>query len=182
MFSRSRVSLLAPSNGTIRTSARWIENTAKVDVAVPVPIAWELWDDTERIPQWMPWITSIEVLEEEPKRRSKWCLSTNQLGKDWEFSWVATNLTPMKYQKISWTANEGVNNRGAIRFLRGKEKNTCNVALTIAYEVPQVLEPVGEALKPLVERILQADMNRFAVYAVDYAKTRAKNKAPVIVQ
>ena len=61
----------------------------------------------------------------------------------------------MKFQKIHWTASEGVNNKGAIRFRKGKEKNTCNVALTIAYEVPQVLEPVGEALKPAVEKILQ---------------------------
>ena len=65
-------------------------------------------------------------------------------------------MQPVKYQKIHWTASEGVNNKGAIRFRKGEKKNTCTVALTIAYEVPQVLEPVGEALKPLVENILQA--------------------------
>ena len=46
---------------------------------------------------------------------------------------------PTKYQKIHWTASKGLNNTGAIRFVKGQQKNTCTVTLTISYEVPQVL-------------------------------------------
>jgi len=160
----------ALSNGTTRVSARWVENTAKVDVDIPLPIAWAMWDDTENIPTWMPWISSVKIVEEEPKRKSQWTLSTHQFARDWEFSWVATNLTPVKYQKIHWQANEGLNNTGAVRFFKKPEKNKCAVSLTISYEVPQVLAPMGEALTPLVEGILQQDMDRFAEYAKEYAK------------
>jgi len=168
--------LSSTSNGTTRLSARWVENTAKVEVDIPLPIAWDLWDDMEKIPLWMPWIRSVNVIEEEPKRKSQWLLSTNQFGRDWEFSWVATNLTPVKYQKIHWTASEGLVNTGAVRFFKRPEKNKCGVSLTISYEIPAALAPMGEALVPIVEGILQADMDRFAVYAEDYAKQFQKSK------
>jgi hypothetical protein len=45
---------------------------------------------------------------------------------------------PTKYQKIHWTASKGLNNTGAIRFVKGQQKHTCTVTLTISYEVPQV--------------------------------------------
>eukprot|EP00240_Pyramimonas_obovata_P013598 CAMPEP_0118934916 /NCGR_PEP_ID=MMETSP1169-20130426/14485_1 /TAXON_ID=36882 /ORGANISM="Pyramimonas obovata, Strain CCMP722" /LENGTH=248 /DNA_ID=CAMNT_0006877879 /DNA_START=61 /DNA_END=810 /DNA_ORIENTATION=- len=164
------------SNGTTRLSARWVENTAKVDVDIPLPIAWDMWDKTEMIPTWMPWISSVKVIEEEPKRKSEWTLSTHQFGRDWQFSWVATNLTPVKYQKIHWQASEGLNNTGAVRFFKKPEKNKCAVSLTISYEIPQALAPVGEALVPLVEGILQKDMERFAEYSKEYAKQFVKKK------
>ena len=48
---------------------------------------------------------------------------------------------PTKYQKIHWKASKGLNNTGAIRFVKGEKKNTCTVTLTISYEVPQVHIP-----------------------------------------
>lgn len=38
----------------------------------------------------------------EDERLSKWELRTEQLGRTWEFSWLAQNLTPTKLQKIHW--------------------------------------------------------------------------------
>ena len=68
----------------------------------------------------------------------------------WEFSWLALNMTPLKYQKIHWRSVPGssggslgaleVQNRGQIRFMKkGAEK--CAIKLTISYEVPNVLAP-----------------------------------------
>eukprot|EP00238_Polyblepharides_amylifera_P004720 CAMPEP_0196587470 /NCGR_PEP_ID=MMETSP1081-20130531/57577_1 /TAXON_ID=36882 /ORGANISM="Pyramimonas amylifera, Strain CCMP720" /LENGTH=195 /DNA_ID=CAMNT_0041909661 /DNA_START=216 /DNA_END=803 /DNA_ORIENTATION=- len=156
-----------PSNGS-KWTAQWVENKASIEVDVPLPVAWELWDDVSRIPSWMPWVSSVEVVGEKPTR-TKWKLSTNQLGRNWEFSWIATNFTPIKYQKIHWSASEGINNRGAVRFFKKPNKQACEVSLTISYEVPQVLESTGRALSPLVEGILQADMERFAKVATKYA-------------
>ena len=50
------------SNGNCnKWRAQWIETRVRVPVKVSVDQAWEMWRDKEQIPQWMPWITSIEV-------------------------------------------------------------------------------------------------------------------------
>ena len=41
-------------------------------------------------------------MQPEDERLSKWELRTEQLGRTWEFSWLAQNLTPTKLQKIHW--------------------------------------------------------------------------------
>jgi uncharacterized membrane protein len=66
---------------------------------VPLEKAWQLWEDRELIPKWMPWIRSVTVQPDDPKM-SRWLLSTQQFGRDWEFSWLAQNLTPMQNQKV----------------------------------------------------------------------------------
>lgn len=133
----------------MRLYSQWLENNADIDVDVPIEDAWSLWEDRERIPQWMPWITSVTVQKDDP-RMSRWKLSTFQFNRQWEFSWLAQNLTPMKYQKIHWRSVPGstggslgsleVQNRGQIRFFK-RSPTTCNVKLTISYEVPNGLAP-----------------------------------------
>ena len=62
-----------------------------------------------------------------------------------------------------------VANRGQIRFYpRGQ--SSCAIKLTISYEVPDILAPFGGALRPVVESILQRDMNRFSEYALSHGK------------
>jgi hypothetical protein len=39
---------------------------ASVEVPVPLETCWVMWDDRERIPQWMPWIKSVKVGAREP--------------------------------------------------------------------------------------------------------------------
>lgn len=162
------------SNGSKFFASQWLENSAEADVPVPLEKAWALWEDRESIPKFMPWIKSVTVQPENPSL-SRWLLSTNQFGRDWEFSWLAKNLMPMKNQKIHWRSVEGstggsmggaidIANRGQIRFYR-KSETTCAVKLTISYEVPNALAPFANALTPLVEGILRRDMSRFATYA-----------------
>ena len=43
----------------------------------------------------------IQVLPED-ERLSKWTLSTHQFGREWEFSWISQNMTPIPLQKIHW--------------------------------------------------------------------------------
>lgn len=141
----------------------WVDNTAEVTVRVPLPIVWELWQDKSRIPNWMPWISSVQPLEND---RSRWSLSTDQFGQHFEFSWVARDLTPVKQQKIHWVSEEGLKNRGAVRFFSEEDGITTRVQIQISYEVPDVLVPFGSAVSPLVEQILKADLERFAAFAL----------------
>lgn len=140
----------------------WVDNTAEVTVPVPLPIVWELWQDKSRIPNWMPWISSVESLED---NTSRWTLSADQFGQHFEFSWVARDLPPIKQQKIHWTSEEGLRNRGAVIFFEGNTGVTTRVQIQISYEVPDVLVPFGSALSPLVDQILKADLERFSVFA-----------------
>lgn len=46
------------------TRAQWLENSAEVEVAAPLQRCWEMWEDQERIPNWMPWISSVKVIHD----------------------------------------------------------------------------------------------------------------------
>lgn len=159
--------------------AQWLENKAQVEVPVTLETCWSLWDDREKIPQWMPWIKSVKVQESDP-RLSRWTLSTHQFGRDWEFSWLARNLAPVKNVKIHWVSERGsaslpgveIANRGQIKFVRTSPQ-TCNITLVISYEVPDVLVPFANALTPLVEGIIQKDMERFKEYAQAHVTQQA---------
>ncbi|MEW5303934.1 MAG: hypothetical protein WDW36_006579 [Sanguina aurantia] len=151
--------------------AQWLENKATVDVPVPLEACFKLWDDRERIPNWMPWIKSVKVLENDA-RLSRWTLSTNQFGRDWEFSWLARNLPPVKNTKIHWVSEPGTSmpgisimNRGQIKFARNNP-TSCAVTLVISYEVPDALAPFANLLTPVVEGILKTDMERFREVAI----------------
>ncbi|WIA22689.1 hypothetical protein OEZ86_009655 [Tetradesmus obliquus] len=168
------------SNGYRWSMGRWLDNRADVEVAVPLEVCWTLWEDRQRIPLWMPWIKSVTVQQDNPAL-SRWTLSTHQFGRDWEFSWLARNLAPIKNQKIHWVSEPGsasmglnINNRGQIRFIR--RAGGCNVSLSISYEVPEVLAPFANALTPVVEGIIGQDMLRFKDYATAYAKAQASSQ------
>ena len=53
-----------------------------------------------------------------------------------------------------------VNNRGAVKF-RKKGADSCEIKLVISFEVPEPLAPLASGLTPLVDRVLQTDMERF---------------------
>jgi hypothetical protein len=80
VFTGTRVAPSRISNGSKARMAQWLDNRAEVEVPVPLEVCWALWDDRERIPQWMPWIKSVKVLEED-SRLSRWTLSTQQFGR-----------------------------------------------------------------------------------------------------
>jgi len=45
--------------------------------------------------------------QEDDPRLSRWTLSTFQFNRQWEFSWLALNLTPLRNQKIHWRSVPG---------------------------------------------------------------------------
>ena len=143
--------------------AGWVDNTAEVTVTAPLPVVWELWQDKTRIPNWMPWIHSVEPVPGVPGD-TKWQLKTNQFGQDFEFSWIARALPPVKKEKIHWFSTDGLNNKGAVTFDQRPDGRTV-IRMNISYEVPELLVPFGAALSPLVGSILQADLDRFQAFS-----------------
>ncbi|NP_001358749.1 uncharacterized protein LOC100282056 [Zea mays] len=141
----------------------WQECTTELEVDVPCSVAYQCYSERESIPQWMPFISSVKILEDKPDL-SRWTLKYEVLGRDVEFSWLARNMTPIKNQKIHWRSLEGLANRGAVRFFP-KSSSSCRVQLTVAYEVPEILAPVASALKPFLESLLLKGLERFATFA-----------------
>lgn len=66
------------------SAGQWLESSAQIDVPVPLEHAWSLWEDRPRIPNWMPWIKSVEVMEDDTSL-SKWTLSTYQFNRQVRF-------------------------------------------------------------------------------------------------
>ena len=154
------------------------------EVAAPLDFALELWEGRERIPEWMPWIASVDVDPADP-RLSRWVLRREAFGRDFEFSWTSRNLAVMpaqSYSKIQWRSVEGsaagvgvpglnVKNRGEVMlYPRGPDR--CQVKLKIEYEVPDALLPMATALDGLVGEILDTDMKGFARFAEEEYQKR----------
>ena len=77
-----------------------------------------------------------------------------------------SDLTPVVNQKIHWVSDGGLPNRGAVTFFpRGTDGESCALQLSISYELPEILVPIGSSVRPIVEGILQADMARFVAIA-----------------
>ncbi|PWA96483.1 START-like domain-containing protein [Artemisia annua] len=141
----------------------WQDLTVKMEIDVPTSVAYNCYLDRESIPRWMPFISSVKILEDKPEL-SRWTLKYTAFGRDLEFSWLARNMQPTPNQKIHWRSLEGLPNRGAVRFFP-KGSSSCLVELTVSYEVPQLLAPVASALQPFTANLLERGLKRFANFA-----------------
>ncbi|XP_041022134.1 uncharacterized protein LOC121263353 [Juglans microcarpa x Juglans regia] len=144
----------------------WQDCTVKMELDVPISVAYNCYSDREAIPRWMPFISSVKILEDKPDL-SRWSLKYEAFDRDFEFSWLARNMQPIPNQKIHWRSLEGLPNRGAVRFYP-KGPSSCIVELTVSYEVPQILVPVASALQPLLQRLLRSGLERFATFVKSY--------------
>jgi uncharacterized membrane protein len=146
--------------------AEWLEHSAQVEVPLSVETVWNLWSDLEQMPNWMKWIESVTILENQPEL-SRWKLASNSF----EFTWLSRILKELPHQIIQWESVDGLPNRGAIRFYDRKAEGSI-VKLTVAYKVPAILQWMDNLfLGRVVESTLQADMERFRVYAQQHAST-----------
>nr|XP_018681455.1 PREDICTED: uncharacterized protein LOC103986268 isoform X2 [Musa acuminata subsp. malaccensis] len=107
----------------------WQDCSSEIEVDVPCSVAYDCYSDREMIPKWMPFISSVKVLQDKPDL-SRWALKYEVFGRDVEFSWLARNLQPIPNQKIHWRSLEGLPNRGAVRFFP-KGPSSCRIQLTI---------------------------------------------------
>ncbi|XP_077219309.1 uncharacterized protein LOC143853433 [Tasmannia lanceolata] len=141
----------------------WQDCKATIEVDVPCSVAYDCYSDREAIPQWMPFISSVKILEDKPDL-SRWSLKYEAFGRDLEFSWLARNMQPIPNQKIHWRSLEGLPNKGAVRFYP-KGPSSCSIELTVSYEIPPILAPVASALRPFLEGLLLRGLENFVKFA-----------------
>ena len=139
----------------------WLEHSVQVEVEVPIEFVWELWSDIEKMPNWMKWIESVRVVEDNPSL-SRWKLASGSF----EFSWLSEIVKQIPQQIIQWKSVDGLPNQGAIRFYDRHDKSI--VKLTVAYAIPGIVGKIMDTLLgPTVESTLQADLERFRLYALE---------------
>lgn len=140
----------------------WLEHSVQVEVDAPIDLVWELWSDLEQMPHWMKWIESVKIIEEEPEL-SRWKLASGGL----EFTWLSRIMKIVPHQIIQWESVDGLPNRGAIRFYDRHGRSI--VRLTAAYAIPGWLGKLMDNLflGRVVESTLQADLERFRLYALN---------------
>ncbi|XP_043723844.1 uncharacterized protein LOC122670889 isoform X2 [Telopea speciosissima] len=134
---------------------QWQDCSAKMEIHVPCSVAYDCYSDRESIPHWMPFISSVKIVEDKPDL-SRWSFKYKVFGRDIEFSWLARNLQPIPNQKIHWLSLEGLPNRGAVRFYP-KGPSSCIV----------------DALQPFLKGLLLRGLERFAKIAksqLDFTK------------
>jgi len=155
------------------TEQDWLEHSVQVEVETPIDHVWQLWSDLEQMPRWMRWIDSVKILEENPEI-SQWKLSTGGL----DFSWLSRIVKIVPHQIIQWESVDGLPNRGAIRFY--DRKGASIVRMSIAYAIPGFLGKIMDNLflGRVVESTLQADLDRFKVYAMDAFSSTSSTGSP----
>lgn len=140
----------------------WLEHSVQVEVEVPIDLVWSLWSDLEQMPRWMKWIESVKILPDEPEI-SLWKLSTG----GWDFSWKSRILKLVPNQIIQWESVDGLPNQGAIRFY---DRHTSSIVkMTVSYAIPGFIGKLMDNLflGKVVESTIQADLERFKVYALN---------------
>lgn len=134
--------------------SNWLEHSVQIEVPVPMEQVWALWADLEQMPNWMKWIESVKVLEDNPEL-SRWTLATGGL----EFSWQSRILKQIHHQIIQWESVDGLPNRGAIRFYDRGDHSI--VRLSVSYAIPGVIGKIMDSLflGRAVESTLMADLS-----------------------
>lgn len=140
----------------------WLEHSVQVEVDAPIDLVWSLWSDLEQMPRWMKWISSVNILEDNPEL-SRWKLNTGAL----EFTWLSRILKMVPQQIIQWESVDGLPNRGAIRFY-DRHNNSSIVKLSVSYAIPGILGKIMDNLflGRAVESTIKADLERFREYAL----------------
>ncbi|KAH1227132.1 hypothetical protein GmHk_10G027451 [Glycine max] len=142
----------------------WQDCTVKMEIDVPISVAYTCYSDREAIPNWMPFISSVKILPDKPDL-SRWSLKYKAFGRDIEFSWLAPHSKSENSLAIYGRSSKQrccaiLSKRSFIMCSRSK--------LTVSYEVPQLLAPVASALQPFLEGLLQRGLERFATFAKSY--------------
>jgi uncharacterized membrane protein len=116
-----------------------LERQVEVDVACSVEQVYDLWDNLENVPRWMPLVKSVKPIPGEPTSgagslgcgfpsSSSGCLRLNSAFPD---------------QFIAWQSVSGLRNQGKAEF--APSDRGCRLRLTLAFALPGGL--VGHARK-----------------------------------
>ncbi|MEU3030150.1 SRPBCC family protein [Streptomyces incarnatus] len=123
-----------------------------VDLQAPVSVAWALWSDVARWPEFLSHVARVDKLDE---RRFGWQLELP--GADKAFIAELTEVIPE--DRIAWHTVNGVEHAGVVTFHRLSD-TTSRVTLQIEYDPKGFIEHLG-ALTNLDSALANYDLGEF---------------------
>lgn len=123
-----------------------------LDINAPVSIAWSLWSDVTKWPDFLSHVRSVERVDD---RRFTWQLKLPGAEK----SFVAELTEVITEERIAWRTVDGVSHAGVVTFHHLSD-TTSRVTLQIEYEPQGFVEHLG-ALTNLDSTLANYDLGEF---------------------
>ncbi len=135
-----------------------LERNVEVEVDCSVAQVYDLWENLENVPRWMPLVKSVRRL---PGEEELWRW-TFGLGFPLLTEWTSRISQRIPLRLISWESVSGLPNQGSAEFF--STDRGCRLRLTLAFDLPggivgAFLENIG--LDRWLEANLKESLNRF---------------------
>ena len=183
MFNHSKL-----EDSKLEQSKLILQRSVEVDVACSVEQVYDLWENLENVPRWMPLVKSVRRLRQGERYTLKGLISSasrdlatrknhNDLGPSsdeelwhWTFGlgfpllieWTSRITQRIPLRLIAWDSVSGLSNRGSAEFF--PTDCGCRLRLTLAFDTPggivgTFLETIG--VEHWLEANLAESLNRF---------------------
>ncbi|EKU99137.1 polyketide cyclase/dehydrase and lipid transport protein [Leptolyngbya sp. PCC 7375] len=135
-----------------------LERSVEVEVACSVTQVYDLWENLENMPQWMPMVKCVRRLPGD-QGLYHW---TFGLGFPLLTEWTSRITRRIPLRLIAWESVSGLANHGSAEFFPTDQG--CRLLLTLAFDLPgglvgMLLENIG--LERWLEENLVESLNRF---------------------
>ncbi|PQM33949.1 uncharacterized protein Pyn_17207 [Prunus yedoensis var. nudiflora] len=137
---------------------QWQDCTVKMEIDVPISVAYDCYSDREAIPRWMPFISTVKILEDKPDL-SRWSLKYKAFGVILSSHGLLEICSLYRIRKSTGDLWKVFLTEVLSGFIQ---------KLTVSYEVPPILAPVASALQPFLESLLGRGLERFATFSKSY--------------
>lgn len=128
-----------------------IERSVEVDIACSVEEVYNLWENLENMPRWIPLVKEVKVLPG-AEQLSRWQFG---LGGPLLTEWTSRITQRIPMQLIAWESVSGLPNHGSAQFIPTDQG--CRLRLQLAFNLPGGI--VGKLIKGVgVERWLEANL------------------------
>jgi uncharacterized membrane protein len=152
-----------------------MERTEKsIEINAPVEVAFDLYSDFERFPEWM---THIKEVRRTGENLTKWAAEA-PLGINMEWEAEITQFEPNR--KIAWRTVRGdVDMEGEVTF-QESEKGTTRLTVSVAYRPPagHLGAVVAKFLGNDPEEEIVEELKRFAGLAEELASKTGTERRP----
>lgn len=135
-----------------------LERSVEIEVACSVKQVYDLWENLENVPRWMPLVNNVRRL---PGEEEFWHWRFG-LGFPLLTEWTSRITRRIPLRLIAWESVSGLPNHGRAEFF--PTDLGCRLRLTIAFDLPggilgALLEKIG--LERWLEANLVESLNRF---------------------
>ena len=124
----------------------------RIDVNVPVSVAYDQWTQFESFPQFMEGVESVHQVDD---THLHWVATIAGKRQEWD----AEISQQVPDQRIAWHATSGDRNAGAVDFHRLSDRST-RVTLTMDVQPSDAVEKIGTALG-ITGASIKGDLERF---------------------